>query len=483
MINRILIRIKVVQILYSYLLSRSEFTIEAAPQGEISKERRFAYSVYLDILYLIQELSGVRVTNPGRKLPELFLNPKLKENRVGEALSKNLILRETMSRELSHLNTFAPILQKLAERIQASSAFLDYSRKRKKDLAQDVALWVTLLETTILKDPDLTAVLRQNEDFSLNGLHHGIMMAVDTLREYNDSRASEIKARQDLENSLQQAYRLYYALLNLIVELTQEELERQEFAKSKYIVSSEDLNPNRRFVDNRLAAYLRENPEMEEFRKDKKNEEFITWIDSAGLLKKLLDLITESDIYKDYMARESSTWAEDCEFWRDLLKSVILTSDDFDEAMERKSIFWNDDLGTMGTFVLKTLRRLGQTEDPESFEFLPKYKDTEDEEFGMKLFNAAVENREEYRRYIDSFIKKDWDPDRLAFMDIVIMIAAIAEILNFPGIPVPVSLNEYIEIANNYSTRRSGSFINGILYAVVSQLAEDGRLNKPFTRK
>jgi N utilization substance protein B len=134
----------------------------------------------------------------------------------------------------------------------------------------------------------------------------------------------------------------------------------------------------------------------------------------------------------------------------------------------------------MGTFTLKTIRRYALAENPAEVTFLPQFKDEEDSQFALKLFTFAVQNREQYREYIDKFISRDWDPERLAFMDIVIMLVAIAEILNFPAIPLPVSLNEYIEIANAYSTRRSGPFINGILYSVVKMLVDEGKLQKPF---
>ncbi len=285
------------------------------------------------------------------------------------------------------------------------------------------------------------------------------------------------KARKDLEDSLDQAYKLYFDLFLLIVELTREEVDRQEVAKGKYLATAADLNPDSRFVDNAFAKFLENNETLTEFVDEHKS----TWVDSPGLLKNLLDAILASDLYAEYMKLETTDWKTDCEFWRNIMRNVVLPSDALAEALEAKSIFWNDDLSTMGTFALKTIRKFAQSENGEGVRFLPQYKDEEDAEFGMKLFTYAVDKREQYREYIDKFINPDWDPERLAFMDIVIMIAAIAEIDNFPGIPLPVSLNEYIEIANDYSTRRSGPFINGILYSIVNMLIENGELRKPLT--
>ena len=286
------------------------------------------------------------------------------------------------------------------------------------------------------------------------------------------------KAKKDLDDSLDKAYQLYYALFVLIMELTAEQADRQEAAKNKYLATSEDLNPDTRLVDNRFAKFLAENEDLQQFVKDHP----FTWVDSPNLLKKLLDDVLASDVYADYLKRESTDWESDCEFWRSILRTVVLPSEALAEALEAKSIYWNDDLTTIGTFVLKSIRRFAGSEGGEGVRFLPQFKDDEDAEFGARLFTFAVDNREKYREYIDRFINRDWDPERLAFMDIVIMTVALAEIMNFPGIPLPVSMNEYVEIANTYSTRRSGPFINGILFSVVKMLVDEGLLKKPFSQ-
>ena len=197
------------------------------------------------------------------------------------------------------------------------------------------------------------------------------------------------------------------------------------------------------------------------------------------MLKNLLDSVIASDIYRDYMSAPTEpTFADDAELWRKLFKSVILPSDDLAEALESRSVYWNDDLDIMGTFVIKTIKRFASS-DNSNADLLPKYKDSEDEVFGPNLFVSAVRNRDMCRDLIDRFINEAaWDSDRLAFMDIVIMTAAITELLDYPAIPIPVTLNEYIEIANAYSTPRSGAFINGILYSVINHLRQEGRLIK-----
>ena len=477
MINRILIRLKVVQILYSYLLSRNEFTIEAAPQNA-SRDRRFAYAVYLDMLLLIQELSGIRCNAAPASHNAIIPDRKLSANRVGRALASNDPLKAITAKNHADFDVLAPIIPQLAEAITSSAAFADYAKRRSHDLDDDVRFWTVMLETTILKSPALTAALRSNPDFSLTGLHHGVYAAADTLRSYNDSRAALEKARADLRKSLDKAHELYYALLALIVDITDEQAYRLEQAKSKYLPSSEDLNPDTRLIDNKFAHFLAEEPRVQAFLKDHP----ANWAESTGLTDRLLELILTSDIYRSYLEQPETSWQADAEFWREIMRHVILPSDALAEALESKSIYWNDDLNTIGTFLLKSIRRIGASADPanDPDAFLPQFKDEEDAAFGASLFDYAVKGREQYRRDIDRYINPDWDPERLAFMDIVIMTTALAEIVNFPAIPIPVSLNEYIEIANAYSTPRSGAFINGILYSVIRQLVDDGVVHKPF---
>lgn len=477
MINRILIRIKVVQILYSYLLSRNEFKIEPAPEGA-PRDKRFAYSVYLDMLMLIQELSGIRCNAAPAGHQAIEADRVLAANRVGRALANNEALKATTAKTHADIELITPLLPQLLDAVTSSAAYADFKRKRSHSLDDDVRFWTVILETTILKDHALQQALRANADFSLTGLHHGIFAAAETLRSYNDSRTALEKARHDLKTSLDKAYELYYALLQLIVDITAEQAYRLEMAKNKYLPSSEDLNPNTRLLDNRLATFLQDDPRLQEFI----SKHPAAWNEAPGLLKSLLDLVLESEYYAQYIETAQTDWRSDCEFWRNVMRHVILPSDALAEALETQSIYWNDDLNTIGTFLLKSLRRLAMSENPSADPdaFLPQFKDEEDAAFGKQLFDFAVKGREQYRTDIDRFINPEWDPERLAFMDIVIMITALAEVVNFPAIPIPVSLNEYIEIANAYSTPRSGPFINGILYSAIKDLVASGVVRKPF---
>lgn len=474
MVNRILIRIKVVQMLYSYLLTRSEFKIDTAPETT-SKDKKYAYAVYLDLLFLILQLSGLRIRRKNDSMtPEITIDKIIAKNRVGKALYDNDTVKAILLRGGAEAEPFDPILQKLADLIAKSSAYRDYKKIKSPTLADDVKFWLTVVNTVIAKDQQFIDILRENESFTIAGFEAGVKQLSDTLTSYQDSRMTYANAGRELKASLDKAYELYYSMFVLMMEITREQALRLDNAKSKFLATHDDLNPNTRFVDNRFIAKLEANENLKEYLA----EHPISWADDPTLVRSLLDRILESNIYADYMAAETDDYVADCEFWRNVMRSIILPSDDLAEALEAKSIFWNDDISIMGTFVLKTIKQFAGSPDKE-VKFLPQYKDEEDENFGPDLFRYAVENRETYRSYIDRFINSSqWDPERLAFMDIVIMIAAIAELINYPAIPVPVTMNEYIEIANSYSTSRSGQFINGILFSVVRYLNEEGIISK-----
>ena len=299
-------------------------------------------------------------------------------------------------------------------------------------------------------------------------------MAVDTLRDYHDSQSSYAQAKKSLNESLEKAYELYHALLMLPVYITDMEAERIEAAKNKYCPTDEELNPNMRFVNNAFVAAIRENPDMEAYLK----KHPFSWESDYYMLKDLLDKIKQSEAYKQYMAEDETSFAKDCELWRTLLRMVVFPSDSLAEALEQRSVYWNDDLTIMGTFVLKSIKHFAAAQS-EEVNLLPIYKDEEDARFGPELFLTAIKERDTYRSYIDRFVNdSSWDPERLAFMDIVILVTAITELLKFPSIPMAVTMNEYVEIANYYSTPRSGQFINGVLFSIANYLKEEGKLNK-----
>ena len=183
-----------------------------------------------------------------------------------------------------------------------------------------------------------------------------------------------------------------------------------------------------------------------------------------------------SDIYKEYMESKTSSYEEDRELWRKIYKRIIFNNNELDQVLEDQSLYWNDDKEIVDTFVLKTIKRF-EEQNGANQPLLPEFKDDEDQDFARRLFRRSILNAEYYRHLI-SENTRNWDLDRVALMDIIIMQIALAEILSFPNIPISVTFNEYVEIAKLYSTPKSGSFINGTLDGIVNALKEENKLTK-----
>lgn len=275
-------------------------------------------------------------------------------------------------------------------------------------------------------------------------------------------------AKKELTKSLDKSYELYNALLKLMIELTDVQDLRLDEAKHKFLPTDEDLNPNMRFVENEFVKRLRADQTLADFVDDKK----INWRDDELFVRLLLDKILRSEEYQEYMEMPKTSLVRDGEVWYQLMKKVVLPDENLLEHLQSMSVYYtDDDLQIMGQFVMKTIRRF---EDEEAQPILPQYKNDDDSKFGEQLFSKAVAEMEENNSYIDQFVKTEkWDVERIALMDRVVMCTALTEIRNYPSIPVNVSLNEYIELAKDYSTPRSGQFVNGILNAVVNKLRAD----------
>ncbi|MDL2290258.1 transcription antitermination factor NusB, partial [Paludibacteraceae bacterium OttesenSCG-928-F17] len=236
--------------------------------------------------------------------------------------------------------------------------------------------------------------------------------------------------------------------------------------------SEDDLHPNTKFIDNSFIDQLSENEQLNEYLTKHK----LSWVNYPEVIKNLYQEIVSSDFYEEYMAAPERSYEEDKEIWRKIYKRIILLSEDLDESLEEQSIYWVDDVEIIVSFVVKTIKKFDQSQGSEQ-ELLPMFRDESDREFGTELLKASLTNADEYKEIIDQHTK-NWELDRIAFMDIVIMQTALAELCNFPTIPVNVTLNEYIEISKNYSTEKSGTFVNGVLDNIVNQLKKENKLIK-----
>lgn len=176
------------------------------------------------------------------------------------------------------------------------------------------------------------------------------------------------------------------------------------------------------------------------------------------------------------MGSDDDSYDADRELWRKIYRTLIQSNEDLDAILEEKSLYWNDDKEIVDTFVIKTIKRFDPANKANQ-ELLPEFKDEEDRDFAVKLFRATILNADSYQRYM-SETSRNWDFSRLAYMDVVIMQIAIAEMLTFPNIPLSVTINEYVELAKLYSTPRSGGYINGMLDAIARYLIETGKMLK-----
>lgn len=279
-------------------------------------------------------------------------------------------------------------------------------------------------------------------------------------------------AEKELLFSLSKAYDLYNYLLLLMVAVTDYAEKRIENKRSHKILTEEDKNPNMRFVQNAFAVQLASNKMLLDFVNEKKR----TWADDEAFVKSLFEKIEASDLYGAYMNGPAPDYKADKELWRKLYKTFIQTNEDLDVLLEDQSLYWNDDKEVVDTFVLKTINRFDQANGANQ-PLLPEFKDEDDRNFAVKLLRTAILNAEQYRKLI-SENTRNWDLKRVAFMDVVVMQVALAEILTFPNIPISVSLNEYVEIAKVYSTPKSGGFVNGTLDGIVKVLKKEGKLLK-----
>lgn len=298
--------------------------------------------------------------------------------------------------------------------------------------------------------------------------------AVQMIYAYYQSGSKDlVKAENDFFLSLEKSYELYHYLLQLVPAVTHYAEQRIDNARNKYLPTEDDKNPNCRFIDNAFAAHVISNKSLAKY----VNIKCISWSDNEPFLKSVYEDIISSDFYSEYMNTPSTDYESDKELWRKIFKRILQNSETLSDVLEEQSIYWNDDIDIVITFVIKTIKRF-KLENGGRQELLPMYKDETDKLFASDLFRATIVHGEQYRVLIDDAVK-NWELDRLALMDLLILQVALAEITEIEGIPVSVSFNEYIEIAKVYSTEKSGTFVNGTLDQIVTHLREQNKLFKP----
>ncbi len=273
--------------------------------------------------------------------------------------------------------------------------------------------------------------------------------------------------------SIDNMYNLYLLLIALLIEVQKRAEDDLQKKQKKHLATKDDKDPNRKFVNNELLKLLRENVQ---FRNQLETHKITNWELDGEYVDIIFKAITSSDLYKDYMGNRVSDFREDKDFIIDIYKEVVAPNDKLYEYLEDKNLTWLDDLPTVNTTILKLLRKVKQNSDEGHFN--PKlYKDVDDKQFALDLFKKTLLNKTTINKDIE-LKTKNWDSDRIANIDYVLLQMAICELKNFSSIPVKVTINEYLEIAKEYSTPKSSIFINGILDKLVKEYDTDGKLNK-----
>lgn len=288
---------------------------------------------------------------------------------------------------------------------------------------------------------------------------------------YQNENKSIESSVKELMFSLNKSYDLYNELLALPIEITRYARKRIEAGLAKYRPTKEEMFPNRKFIENLFAKQLANCKELQDNlnRRGDNAEE-----GKKAYIKSLSERIMQGETYQEYMNTPGNNYEEDRNLWKKLYKAYICNNDELEQILEEESLYWNYDKDVIDTFVLKTIRKFEQNEEGNQH-LLPRYTSPNDEDFALTLFRKTLEEEKDWQNIIKQSLR-NWEVERIALIDQIILQAAIAEITTFPEIPLNVSLNEYIEIAKQYSTPNSASFINGTLAGIVNQLKKEGKL-------
>jgi len=296
------------------------------------------------------------------------------------------------------------------------------------------------------------------------------LMALYAFNRREDGNLAQ--AETELMFSIGKTYDLYHYLLLLVLDVADIASEKIDQALQKIMPTKEDLNPQKWFIDNLVIAQLRKSTVFNKYVSSKK----LSWVNYSHIPRLLYNKMITWDVYEEYMQEEIHNYQSDKKFLIKLITDLFANSEDLQSNLEEQSIFWNDDMEYISAMVEKTLKKF-KAESGENTQLMPLYKNEEDEEFVKILFRKAILNSKKCSELIDKNTT-NWEVDRIALMDILVMQLAVTEVLEFPEIPVKVTLNEYIEIAKYYCTSKSSTFVNGILDNIVKEIRNEGLFNK-----
>lgn len=280
-----------------------------------------------------------------------------------------------------------------------------------------------------------------------------------------------VKEEKFLKQSIQKLLDLYVLQLQLLVEVQKLATKNIELSKKKHLITKEDLNPNTTFIDNKVILNIAQSQSINDYVSKK---ELNNWTVDKEYVKILWNKLQVSDLYVKYMDSKDNSFKADKTFVQDFFKEIIAPDEKLSEYYEDQTISWLDDIPFVNTWVVRTLSK---GKEKRSFVLGNLYKDEDDQKFVMDLFKKVILNHTSFDEDINEKTP-NWESERIADVDMILIKMAICEFLKFPSIPVKVTINEYIEISKDYSTNKSGYFINGVLDKLSREYSEDKRLNK-----
>jgi N utilization substance protein B len=306
----------------------------------------------------------------------------------------------------------------------------------------------------------------------LNRRHIRIKVLQVLFAYYNDEEPNAASYEKMLFESVNRFRDLYVAFIQLMVEMHSLSIEKIEAGMNKKLPSHEDLHPNTKFAANSLLRILSHSKSLEKATK----ENHLKWTENRDLLKQMFKDIQECEEYQEYMASAERGFEHDKEIVVKLFKRHLVNFELMHDYLEDQGIFWNDDLDLTASMVLRSLKSIKETDT--DIEFLPLWKEgDEEEEFCRQLFRKTLATGADTKERV-SLVTPNWETDRIAIMDLVLLKMAIAEAIYFESIPTKVTMNEYIELAKFYSTPKSATFINGVLDTIMPKMVEEGKIKK-----
>jgi len=296
-----------------------------------------------------------------------------------------------------------------------------------------------------------------------------VMQSIYAMHQKNSDEIE--KEEKFLYHSIDNILDLYLIMVSSLVEIKKKEVVFLETSSKKHLATPEEKNPNKKFINNAVLQILEESNSISIALETRKIN---NWSMNDDYILILLNEVKKSELYQNYMQTKTSTFEEDKQFVVDLFTEVIAPNEKLYEYLEDNKLTWIDDIPMVNTQIQKQLRQIKQGDE---FRVPKLYKDQEDKEFVSLLFRKTVLNEVELaKEYIDK--TPNWDSERIAEIDTIILKLAICEFLKFPSIPVKVTINEYLELAKEYSTPKSSIFINGILDNLVKDFTNDGKMKK-----